>query len=144
VEASAIGNAALWGAIAVSALGALICLVPKRGSMGRSLLFGSLALAAVAAGALTYALVTGDFGMTYVAETTSRSAPLPYRVAALWGGMEGSLLFYATLTLAVGAGAVRRLARDVQPVATAVVAAAGFGLLLLTAVFASPFAKGPG
>jgi cytochrome c-type biogenesis protein CcmF len=54
-----------------------------------------LAGAVVAAGAMEWALVTHDFSIRYVAENHSRSTPLLYTVASLWGALEGSILLWA-------------------------------------------------
>ncbi|MDR0576380.1 MAG: heme lyase CcmF/NrfE family subunit [Candidatus Accumulibacter sp.] len=77
---------------------------------------GWIALARPAAGAmnlllltafacLTAAFVQNDFSVLYVAQHSNTRLPLPYRVAAVWGGHEGSLLLWVALlglwTLAV-------------------------------------------
>jgi cytochrome c-type biogenesis protein CcmF len=82
---------------------------------------------------LAVALLVGDFSLVYVAETTSFATPWPYRLAAVWGGMDGSMLFYSALVLAVAAYGLR----DRVPVRLA--AAVGVGLLLITVFFANPF-----
>jgi len=46
---------------------------------------------------LIYALVTGDFQLKYVATTSSRDMPVFLKVTALWGGQNGSLLFWSFL-----------------------------------------------
>ncbi len=46
---------------------------------------------------LIYALVVGDFQLKYVATTSSRDMPLFLKVTALWGGQNGSLLFWSFL-----------------------------------------------
>src|SRR5512139_4066362 len=51
-------------------------------------------LVVLAAAALLYALATHDFNVEYVASYSSSTLPLPYTIAALWGGMKGSLLFW--------------------------------------------------
>jgi len=48
----------------------------------------------IAFAALTYAFVTNDFSVAYVANHSNTSLPLQYRVAAVWGGHEGSLLLW--------------------------------------------------
>ena len=54
---------------------------------------------------LTYAFVTNDFSVSYVAQHSNSKLPTLYRMAAVWGGHEGSLLLWilllATWTLAV-------------------------------------------
>lgn len=109
--------------------------------LARILVTATTWLAIVATLAVVETLVTGDFSAAYVAKTTSRSTPLVYRVAGLWGGMEGSILFYATLVLGVGVVSTRRLTTDLRSVATPVAATAGTGLLILTAAAASPFRR---
>lgn len=93
----------------------------------------SALLAAMAVASLAFALLTSDFGIEYVVSTTSLSTPWPYRLAALWGGMEGSLLFYSAMTLAVSTFAT--LGRAGVRSAALV----GAGLLTITAMFANPF-----
>jgi cytochrome c-type biogenesis protein CcmF len=53
--------------------------------------FGCVAAAVVI---LLHALVTHDFQIEYVASYSSSTLPMRYTVAALWGGMAGSLLFW--------------------------------------------------
>jgi len=46
---------------------------------------------------LEWALITHLFRFEYVALQTNRAQPLLYNIAALWGGQEGSLLFWEWL-----------------------------------------------
>jgi len=48
----------------------------------------------IAFAALTYAFVSNDFSVAYVANHSNTALPLQYRVAAVWGGHEGSLLLW--------------------------------------------------
>ncbi len=61
----------------------------------------------VAFGCLTAAFVQNDFSVLYVAQHSNTQLPLPYRIAAVWGGHEGSLLLWVVMlglwTLAVAA-----------------------------------------
>ena len=43
---------------------------------------------------LTWAFVTKDFSVAYVAQNSNNQLPLVYRIAAVWGGHEGSLLLW--------------------------------------------------
>lgn len=55
----------------------------------------ALALAlTVAVFALEYSLVTSDFSVAAVYNHTNRALPLGYKMAALWGGDSGSVLFW--------------------------------------------------
>ncbi len=53
-------------------------------------------------------LVRGDFSLKYVIQVSSRSMPVYLRVAALWGGQSGSLLFWSWLMSSFAAGAMLR------------------------------------
>lgn len=85
------------------------------------------------------ALVAHDFSVAYVAQVGSRSTPLLYTVASLWGALEGSILFWAgILAVLTALLAMRTSSRDEQrlPPALAVL----FGLL----VFFLGIVVGPG
>jgi cytochrome c-type biogenesis protein CcmF len=43
---------------------------------------------------LLYYFISGDFRYAYVYENSSSGLPLPYRIAALWAGKEGSFLVW--------------------------------------------------
>ncbi|HNQ77640.1 MAG TPA: cytochrome c-type biogenesis CcmF C-terminal domain-containing protein [Acidobacteriota bacterium] len=75
-----------------------------------------LALTSVAALSLVIALVRDDFTIRYVYEYSRRAQPLIYKLTALWGGMDGSLLFwewilslYALLALKLGRAKMEKL-----------------------------------
>src|SRR3546814_561948 len=44
--------------------------------------------------ALTWAFVAKDYSVAYVAQNSNSQLPLGYRMAAVWGGHEGSLLLW--------------------------------------------------
>lgn len=125
MTAGTLGPVAIWAAMVLS----LLAVITGR----RRWLMGAAALSVVATVVLGVALVTGDFSLEYVARTTSLATPWPYRLAALWGGMDGSMLFYSTLTLVVAALGLR--SRPGVRVGSAV----GLGLLVITLIFANPF-----
>lgn len=54
-------------------------------------------LIAVAFFCLAYAFATMDYSVTYVASNSNSKLPLQYRIAAVWGGHEGSLLLWAMI-----------------------------------------------
>ena len=58
-------------------------------SAGRAV-YAVCALVSLASGILLYGLVTGDFRFAYVVAHSNRTMPLLYKVAAWWGGQEGS------------------------------------------------------
>jgi cytochrome c-type biogenesis protein CcmF len=52
---------------------------------------------ALAFGCLTYAFVSNDFSVKYVAEHSNTQLPVAYRIAGVWGGHEGSLLLWVQM-----------------------------------------------
>src|SRR5687767_12772614 len=46
---------------------------------------------------LLRALVTRDYSLEYVVEEVDAAMPMHYRLAALWGGMNGSLLWWSLI-----------------------------------------------
>ncbi len=98
-----LGRASIAAAL-VFGLGALIlcALAGTRdkaapAEMGRRALGVAAAFVGLAALALLGALLSHDFSLAYVANYSSRSLSPGYTFAALWGGMEGSLLFWTLL-----------------------------------------------
>jgi len=113
-------------------------------SLGRSAAQGQWLLIAIAFGCLTYAFVANDFSVAYVAEHSNSALPLAYRVAAVWGGHEGSLLLWA-LMLASWTLAVSLLSRALPEAMVARVMAVlglvSFGFLLFIVTTSSPFER---
>jgi cytochrome c-type biogenesis protein CcmF len=72
---------------------------------------GQFFFVVLAFSSLVYAFVTNDFSVTYVASNSNSMLPLYYRVAATWGGHEGSLLLW-TFMLASWTVAVALLSRQ--------------------------------
>ena len=95
---------------------------------------------------LVHALVTHDFSIKYVVNYSSTTLPLRYRVAALWGGMEGSLLFWVfilTTLFAVVLVQNRRRNRELMPWVTATVMTVACFFLALLVFMTPPFALLP-
>ena len=57
-------------------------------------------LVAVAFGFLTYSFIQNDFSVQYVAMQSNSLLPLQYRISAVWGGHEGSMLLWVLLLAA--------------------------------------------
>src|SRR5690349_16349547 len=75
-------------------------------------------LLTLAAGILVYSLITGDFRLTYVYETSNRTMSPIYKFTAWWGGQEGSLLLWSWLLATYSAVVMfqnRRKFRDMMP-----------------------------
>jgi len=71
-------------------------------------IFATAALCSVAAGMLWYALITHDFRLSYVAQTSSRDMDLSYLITSFWGGQAGSLLFWAWMLTIFSSVAIMR------------------------------------
>jgi cytochrome c-type biogenesis protein CcmF len=67
---------------------------------GDRAIYSSTFLIFVSTGVLIHAFITDNFRLEYVAHHSNRALPLLYKISALWGGQEGSLLFW-TLVLAL-------------------------------------------
>jgi cytochrome c-type biogenesis protein CcmF len=105
-------------------------------------LVAAFVAAAVATGILLVALATSDFSFTYVSAFTSRELPFTYKLTALWGGQEGSLLLWLLVLTGYSTAAVlldRRAGRElvVWVVPVLGVVAAFFSMLVV--FVASPF-----
>jgi cytochrome c-type biogenesis protein CcmF len=105
---------------------------------------GQFVMVATAVACLVSAFVTHDFSVLYVAENSNSALPLFYRVTALWGAHEGSLLLWifilACWTLAVAVGAARLPARFGARV-LGVLGLVSFGFLLFTLATSNPFTR---
>ena len=99
---------------------------------------------AIAFGCLTYAFVANDFSVVYVAQHSNSLLPVPYRVAAVWGGHEGSLLLWVLLlTLWTTAVTVfsAHLPRDLAARVLGVMGLISVGFLLFMLFASNPFER---
>jgi len=87
-----------------------------------------------------------DFQLRYVAEHSARSMALPYRLAALWGGQDGSLLLWLFMlcgySIACAVGSRRASPRLLPWVFVSLLANALF-FLVLTNFVTNPFDRLP-
>ncbi len=143
-----LGHFALWIALGVSTvLGVMPMLGAARGrgdwmALARPsarLLFALVAFAFVC---LALSFVDNDFSVLYVATNSNRSLPLHYRVTAVWGGHEGSILLWLLMltlwTLAVATFS-RHLPDKVVSRILAVMGLLSFGFLLFLLMTSNPF-----
>ncbi|MBS1185611.1 MAG: cytochrome c-type biosis protein CcmF [Proteobacteria bacterium] len=98
----------------------------------------------VAFACLTTAFVQNDFSVLYVAQHSNTLLPLPYRIAAVWGGHEGSLLLWVVMlglwTLAVAAFSVA-LPETMIARVIAVLGLVTAGFLLFILLTSNPFER---
>jgi cytochrome c-type biogenesis protein CcmF len=131
---------ALYG-IGAAAIGAYVGRWEWVASAYRSVLW-LFGLVTVAALLLVTGLITYDFSIAYVARNTLRGTPLYYRVTALWGSLEGSLLLWQWLLSLFSAAVVlslRRRLREIMPYAVAVLLTVSAFFLFIMVVPADPF-----
>ena len=57
--------------------------------------FAICALVWLSISSLAYLFVTDNFAIAYVADHSNRTLPLFFKIAAIWSGQEGSLLFWS-------------------------------------------------
>jgi len=103
-----------------------------------------LLLVAAAFAALTYAFITGDFSLVYVANNSNTQLPLLYRISGVWGGHEGSLLLWSLLLAAWGGAVARGAGRAPDAFIArvlAVMAMIACGFLLFMLLTSNPFER---
>ncbi len=100
------------------------------------------AMVTLAVVALWAGLLSSDFSLEYVAAYSSTTLPTPYKIAALWGGQQGSLLFWTWLLsifMSVAAFQNRRRNSEIAPYAMAVMAAVAIFFLGMLNFITRPF-----
>jgi len=129
-------------------------LVPMAGSVGRRRLNWMAAgrpaaqlhclFVVISYACLTYAFITHDFSIRYVANTSNTSLPLVYRISGVWGGHEGSILLWV-LVLALWTYAVTVFNRSVPSLLLArVISVLGMisvGFILFVLLTSNPFER---
>jgi cytochrome c-type biogenesis protein CcmF len=145
-----LGGAALLAALVVAGLGTLAGVRASRTAapgwlaIARRAAAVQFVLVSLAVVALEYLLITSDFSVRYVANTSVSTSPLRYRIAGLWGALEGSILLWEWLQALFVLLVARRAAalrRELSGYALAVLfVVSGVFLVMMTAI-ASPFAR---
>ena len=98
-----LGHFALMLALALAAVqGVLPLLGAARGqgsliALARPAARAQFVFVALAYAALTNAFIGNDFSVLYVAQHSNSALPLVYRITAVWGGHEGSILLWALI-----------------------------------------------
>jgi len=104
--------------------------------------YGTVALIGTCVICLAYAFISHDFRLRYVAHYSDRSMTTAYLLTALWGGQDGSLLWWLfLLSLYIGV-CVKWLGRkhlELQPYILATLMAVVLFFCVLMAFAANPF-----
>jgi len=145
-----LGHFLLWLALGTAlVLGVLPLAGAARGradwmALARPLAYTLALLVVLAFAALTAAFIQHDFSVLYVASNSNSALPLPYRIAAVWGGHEGSLLLW-TLMLSLWLVAVARFSGHLPPAVQArilaVMGLVALGFLLFMLATSNPFER---
>ncbi|MQA37863.1 heme lyase CcmF/NrfE family subunit [Rugamonas aquatica] len=143
-----LGNFALMLALALALVQASLPLLGAwRGNqrwiaLARPAAAGQFVFVSAAFGCLLAAFVDNDFSVAYVATNSNSMLPIYYRVAAVWGGHEGSLLLWVQI-LAGWTAAVAVFSCRLPPAMTArvlgVMAWISVGFLLFMLFTSNPF-----
>ena len=109
---------------------------------GESAAIAHFGLLTIAVACLWHVLLIGDFRVEYVAENTNRALPTMYLIASLWGGQNGSIMFwgwllalYTVLILVLN----RHRYRSLMPYTIAVLAATSCFFVSMNLFAADPF-----
>ncbi len=145
-----IGHFALILALGVSLIQGIIPLVGAQQGRQEWIMLArpatqiSFALLAIAFGVLTWSFYVNDFSVLYVAEHSNALLPTVYRIGAVWGGHEGSLLLWIFL-LTGWAFAVAQLSKTLDEFMIArvlsVLGLIASGLLLFVLATSNPFER---
>ena len=142
------GHFVLWLALGLSLVLGVVPLAgaqlqrPGWMSLARPGAVWVLLLVAVSYLALTAAFVRNDFSVLYVAQNSNTALPMAYKIAAVWGGHEGSLLLWILMLvgwMAAVAGFSRHLPLPVLARIVSVMALVTVGFLLFTLLTSNPF-----
>jgi cytochrome c-type biogenesis protein CcmF len=113
-------------------------------SVSRPAVTGQFVFVAMAFACLVYAFVHDDFSVLYVARNSNSHLPLFYKVAALWGAHEGSLLLWIAIlsiwSLAVAAFS-RQLPESFASRVLGVMGVISSGFMLFTLWTSNPFER---
>ncbi len=97
---------------------------------------------ALSLASLLHLLLRNDFSTSHVAYSSSRDLPFFYKIAAVWGAHDGSMLlwvFFTSLLCAIVVFQNRSRFRDMMPYVTAVLMIDLCFFLSLNLFFANPF-----
>ena len=98
-----IGNFSLMLALALALLQGVIPIAGSfRGNanwmaLARTAAAGQCTFVTIAFACLVYSFANNDFSVLYVTSNSNSTLPLYYRIAATWGGHEGSLLLWSEM-----------------------------------------------
>ncbi|POS00332.1 heme lyase CcmF/NrfE family subunit [Haemophilus influenzae] len=145
-----LGNYALALSLAVSLMLAIFPLWgAEKGNaqlmaLARPMTYGLFASLSVAFAALFYLFAVNDFSVQYIVNNSNTTLPIYYRLSAVWGSHEGSLLLWIWL-LAVWSFAVALLSKNLPQEAVArvlgIMGIISVGFVLFVLFTSNPFTR---
>lgn len=116
------------------------------GYMPRNVLWALLQFAFLLAAylCLTLSFIQSDFSVVYVAQHSHRLSPLYIKIAAVWGGHEGSIflwLLFISAWSCVFAWRYRQQTHSVFPLTLTLLAIISAALLLFIVLYSDPFVR---
>ena len=145
-----LGNYCLILALCVSLMQSIVPLLGATNNreswmaFARTATYTQWSLVVAAYGILTYAFYLNDFSILYVVNTSHLDQPTIYRLSAVWGGHEGSLLLWI-LMLSSWSALVARFSRGIpQDMVARVLSVLGMvsiGFLTFTLITSNPFER---
>jgi cytochrome c-type biogenesis protein CcmF len=142
------GHFLLWLALGLSLILGVVPLAgaqlqrPNWMALARPGALWVLLLVAASYLALTAVFMRDDFSVLYVAQNSNTALPMAYKIAAVWGGHEGSLLLWILMLvgwMAAVAGFSRHLPLPVLARIVSVMALVTVGFMLFTLLTSNPF-----
>src|SRR5437879_1865388 len=89
-----------WVVTAYSIIASLLGIRLKHDNLiasGRNAALGTFVCITTAMVCLGYLFAVSDFSVKYIAAHSNRDLPMYFKVSSIWGGQEGSLLFWGWL-----------------------------------------------
>jgi len=145
-----LGNYALALSLAIAVLLAIFPLWgAEKGNaqlmaLARPMTYGLFIVLSVSFGALFYLFAVNDFSVQYVVNNSNTTLPIYYRLSAVWGSHEGSLLLWIWL-LSLWSAAValfsKRLPQEAAALVLGIMGIISIGFLLFVLFTSNPFAR---
>ena len=145
-----LGNYALALSLAIAVLLAIFPLWgAEKGNaqlmaLARPMTYGLFIVLSVSFGAFFYLFAVNDFRVQYVVNNSNTTLPIYYRLSAVWGSHEGSLLLWIWL-LSLWSAAValfsKRLPQEAAARVLGIMGIISIGFLLFVLFTSNPFAR---
>lgn len=145
-----LGNYALALSLAVSFFLAILPLWgaekghPQLMSLARPMTYGLFFSLTIAFAALFYLFAVNDFSVQYVVNNSNSSLPIYYRLSAVWGSHEGSLLLWIWLLTLWGATVAlfsKHLPQEAVARVLGIMGIISIGFLLFVLFTSNPFTR---